>query len=196
VLRSDIDLNQYKAVDLILGEQKQTYVGNAKKSPEFKTFPLALQQIIRGYCANGGNLLLSGAYVGSDLCESAKPLREDRQFIESVLKYKFRTSQASVGGNVKIVSSPFKQFKKADISYFDQPNPTSYYVPSPDAIEPVGEGSCSICRYTENNLSAGVAFAGKYKTCIFGFPFETIQAEKDRSKLMESVLRFFANEIK
>jgi hypothetical protein len=196
VLHSDIDLNQYKIVDLILGEQKQTYVGNAKKTPEFKTFPLALQQIIRGYCANGGNLFLSGAYVGSDLCESAKPLREDRQFIESVLKYKFRTSQASVGGNVKIVSSPFKQFKKADISYFDQPNPTSYYVPSPDAIEPVGEGSFSICRYTENNLSAGVAFAGNYKTCIFGFPFETIQSEKERSKLMESVLRFFANEIK
>jgi hypothetical protein len=196
MLRSDIDLKQYKTVDLIMGEEKQTFVGNAKNAPEFKTFPLALQQIIRGYCANGGNVLLSGAYVGSDLCESAKPIREDRQFIENVLKYKFRTSQASVSGNVRIVNSPFKPFKKADISYFDQPNPVSYYVTSPDAIEPVGEGSFTICRYAENNFSAGVAFAGNYKTCIFGFPFETIQSEKDRSKLMESVLKFFANETK
>lgn len=191
ILTSDIDLNQYKAVDLILGKQKQTFVGNAKKAPVFKTFPLALQQSIRLYCQNGGNLLVSGAYLASDLCESEKPLREDRLFIENVLKYKFRTSQASVTGNVKIVSSPYKIFKKNDISYFDQPNSTSYYVESPDAIEPIGEGSFTICRYVENNTSAAVAYSGNYKTCAFGFPFETIQSEKERAKLMESVLSFF-----
>ena len=191
ILTSDIDLCQYKAVDLILGKQKQTFVGNAKKAPDFKTFPLALQRSIETYCQRGGNLLLSGAYVGSDLCEGPKPLQDDRHFIENVLKYKFRTSQACVNGNLRIVSSPIKSFRKTDLSYFNEPNPISYYVESPDAIEPVGEGGFTICRYAENNTSAGVAYSGAYKTCCFGFPFETIQSEKERAKLMESVLSFF-----
>jgi len=192
VLSGDVDLNQYKIVDLILGKQKQTFIGNAKKAPEFKTFPLALQQSIRLYCLNGGNLLLSGAFIGSDMCEPEKPIHNDRLFIENILKYKFRTSQASVTGNVNMVNSPFIFFKKAVMTYYDQPNSISYYVESPDALEPAGEGSFTICRYAENNLSAGVAYSGLYKTCAFGFPFETLQSDKDRSKLMESVLLFFS----
>ena len=192
VLRADVDLNQYKTVDLILGEQKQTFIGNAKNSPEFKTFPLVLQQLIQRYCLAGGNLLLSGAFIGSDLCEGKKPLHEDKQFIENVLKYKFRTSRASVSGNVKVVSSHYRQFKKADLTYFDQPNRTSYFVGSPDAIEPVGDGSFTICRYMENNLSAAVAHSGTYKTCAFGFPLEALTSDKERARLMDSVLQFFA----
>jgi hypothetical protein len=174
-----------------LGKQKQTFIGNAKKAPEFKTFPLALQLSIGVYCSNGGNLMVSGAFIGSDMCEPAKPVHNDKLFIENVLKFKFRTSQASVGGNVSMVNSPVRFFKKADLTYYDQPNSNSYYVESPDAIEPVGAGSYTICRYTENSLSAGIAYSGIYKTCAFGFPFETLQSEKDRAKLMESVLQFF-----
>ncbi|MFT3754267.1 MAG: xanthan lyase [Paludibacter sp.] len=192
VLRADVDLAQYKVVDLILGEQKQTFVGNAKNAPEFKTFPLALQQSIQRYCLKGGNLLVSGAHVGSDLYESTKPLKDDKQFAENVLKYKFRTLRASVGGNVKVVGSPYRQFKKADITYFDQPNRTSYFVGSPDAIDPIGEGSYTICRYAENNLSAGVAYSGIYKVCAFGFPLEALTSDKDRGRLMDSVLQFFS----
>ena len=193
VINGDVDMNQYKMVDLIMGKQKQTFIGNAKKAPEFKTFPLALQQSIRLYCLNGGNLLVSGAFIGSDLCESEKPIHNDKIFIENVLKYKFRTSQASVSGNVNMVNSPFKSFKKSGMSYYDQPNSISYFVESPDAIEPVGEGCFTICRYAENNLSAGVAYSGIYKTCALGFPFETLQSEKDRVKLMESILLFFSS---
>jgi len=195
VINGDVDLNQYKMVDLILGKQKQTLLGNGQKAPEFKTFPLALQQLIRSYCQKGGNLLVSGAYIGSDLCDGEHRTRDDRFFIENVLKFKFRTAKASVSGNVKIVSSPNKFFKKANFSYYDQPNDISYSVESPDAIEPNGEGAYSICRYAENNLSAAVTYSGKYKICAFGFPLETIQNEKDLSKIMESVLSFFSSAV-
>jgi len=193
VLSGDIDMNQYKMVDLILGKQKQTFIGNAKKAPEFKTFPSALQHLIRSYCLHGGDLLVSGSYIGSDLYESVKPIRDDQLFVEKILKYKFRTSQASVTGEVNVVNSPFNFFKKDDLTFYDQPNSVSYFVESPDAIEPVGEGSFTICRYAENSLSAAVAYAGTYKTCAFGFPFETLQSEKDRAKLMESILLFFSS---
>lgn len=194
VENGDVDLAKFKIVDLILGEQKQTFVGNAKNAPEFKTFPLALQQSIQQFCAAGGNLLLSGAYIGSDMCTGENVLPTDVLFLEKVLKYKFSSSKASTVGNVKIENSPIRQFKKEEIAYYDQPNSVAYYVSSPDAIEPVGEGSHTICRYSENNLSAGVVFSGKYKTCSFGFPIEAIKAEKDRDKLMESILQFFATQ--
>lgn len=193
VINGDIDLNQYKITDLILGKQKQTFVGNAKKEPDFKTFPLALQQLVQSYCQKGGNLMISGAYVGSDICEAQNSVKEDREFLENTLKIKYRTSHASVSGNIRFVSSPFKAFKNFDFNYFDQPNSKFYYVESPDAIEPAGEGGFTICRYNENNLSAGVAFSGWYKTCIFGFPFETIETESDRNNLMESVLSFLSS---
>ncbi len=193
LLVGDVDVTKFKILDLILGKQKQTYLGNAKKVAEFKTFPLALQQIIRTYCAKGGNLLLSGSYIASDLCEGDKVIKDDRLFLENVLKIKFITSKASVGGNVKMVASPNRYFKKMNLNYYDQPNATSYFVQSPDAIEPAGEGGFTICRYAENNLSAGVTYSGKYKTCVLGFPFETIQQEKDRAKVMESVLSFLSS---
>jgi len=195
VLNGDIDLKQYKMVDLILGKQKQTFVGNAKKIPEFKTFPLALQQAIQGYCQIGENLIISGAYIGSDLCEQANSSNEDRAFVEKTLKFKFITSHASVGGNVKGVSSPLLNFTKKDYSYFAFPNSISYSVESPDAIEPIDELGCTICRYEENNKGAAVAFSGKYKICTFGFPFESIQTDNDREKLMESVLNFFNSNV-
>ena len=191
LMAGSVDLNHYKLVDFILGKQKQTYIGNGKKNPEFKTFPLALQKNLSNYCKNGGNLLVSGAYIASDLSQSKLSLPEDSLFLNSVLKCKFITEKASVGGEVKVVSSPFKAFEKVNFNYFSQPNSTSYFVESPNAIEPFGEGAYTFCRYAENNTSAAVAYSGKYKVCAFGFPLEVIENEKDRFDLMRDVLNFF-----
>lgn len=46
-------------------------------------------------------------------------------------------------------------------------------------------------RYAENNLSAGIAYHGAYKTVVLGFPFETIRTEKERNELMHNILQFF-----
>jgi len=192
VTRGDIDLTLFKIVDLILGEQKQTFVGNAKKAPEFKTFPLALQRSIQRYCSLGGNLLLSGCYIGSDPSEGIKSTSEDKRFIQTVLKYKLKSSRACVTGNVNVINSTLKQFKSGAVSYYNVPNAASYYVQSPDAIEPVGTGSISICKYAENGLSAAVAYTGTYKTCAFGFPLEALTSDSDRATLMGEVLQFFS----
>ena len=190
VLAGDIDLTKYKLLDLILGKQKQTFIGNAKKAPDFKTFPLALQQSLENYCRGGGNLLVSGAYIGSDLCEPLNSQQGDRQFLENVLKIRYVTSHASSSGAVRVVGSPLRFFRKMDFAYYDTPNTERYYVESPDAIEPAVDNAYSICRYGENNRSAAVAYDGAYKVCSFGFPLETIQSDKDRATLMESVLTF------
>ena len=46
-------------------------------------------------------------------------------------------------------------------------------------------------RYSENNIPAGVASRKDgYRTCVLGFPFETIESAAGRELLMGKVLEF------
>jgi len=75
--------------------------------------------------------------------------------------------------------------------YFNTLNSESYVVESPDGIEPAETNAFTVFRYSENNLSAGVVYQGAYKTCVLGFPFESIKSSVERNQLMKSILTFF-----
>jgi len=190
VMDSLVNLDDYKLVDLILGKQKQTTVGRGVHAPEFKTFPEKLQRAISDYCLQGGNILVSGAYVATDLWDNGKVLTEDTDFAKNILKYQWRTGQAAVEGKVKSVASPFGMFSDK-YDFFNEPNTESYVVEAPDGVEPSQGDSYTVFRYSENNLSAGIAYQGKYKTCVLGFPFESIRKTEDRDQLMKAILTFF-----
>lgn len=188
-----MDMCEYRYVDLILGKQCQTKMGRGGVKPlEFKTFSPAIQEAIAEYCKQGGNIFVSGAYVGTDLWDNrvAAANEEDKKFATEVLKYKWRVGQAAVMGKVKSVDSPFTSIS-GDYTYYNELNTDSYVVESPDAIEPAAEGAYTVMRYAENNLSAGVAYRGDYKTCVLGFPFEAIRTESEREALMNAILTFF-----
>jgi hypothetical protein len=76
-------------------------------------------------------------------------------------------------------------------TYHHELNEASYVVEAPDAIEPASKEAYTVMRYSENNLSAGVAYQGDYKTYILGFPFETIRTDTERETLMNAILTFF-----
>lgn len=188
-----VSLDNYKAVDLILGKQRQSKMGNGGYYPiMFKTFPEKLQQAITAYTSQGGNIFTSGSYVASDLwCNPlASALQKDKDFAQNVLHYTWRNDRAARTGLVKSVESPAEIFK-GDYTYSNTLNPDSYIVESPDGIEPSDETGCTIMRYTENNLSAAVAWKGNYSTVTLGFPFESIKCEDARANLMQQVLKFF-----
>lgn len=189
VIEDFADMNKYKVVDLILGKQRETKIGRGAFPAEFKTFPKEFQDKITAYCKQGGNIFISGAFVASDLWETENPVKEDQQFAADVLKYKWRVGRAAVEGKVKSVASPFPMIS-GNYEFYTKLNSIAYAVESPDAMEPAGENSHTIFRYSENNLSAGVAYSGDYKTCILGFPFEAIKSEAERDNLMKSVLSF------
>lgn len=88
------------------------------------------------------------------------------------------------------VASPYKTLK-GDYDYNHELNGDCYVVESPDAIEPAADGAFTVFRYTENNLSAGVAYKGAYKVCTLGFPFETVLTDERRDSLMRGILEFF-----
>ena len=186
-------MNDYKYVDLILGKQCQSKMGREGVKPlEFKTFSEEMQNAISDYCRTGGNFFVSGAYVASDLWDNrlAKADEKDKKFAMEVLKYKWRTGQAARNGKVKGVASPFPAIK-GNYTYHQELNPESYVVESPDAIEPAVRGAFTVLRYSENNLSAGIAYKGDYKTCILGFPFESVRTSEEREQLMKAILAFF-----
>ncbi|MCD8031018.1 MAG: xanthan lyase [Bacteroides sp.] len=188
-----VSLKPYAVVDLILGKECQTKMGPGELLPlTYKTFDKEMQKAITDYCQSGGNIFVSGAYVGTDLWDNwlAESDPEDQAFATEVLKYKWRVNQAAVMGQVKSVASPFRTFT-GNYAYYNELNPESYVVESPDAIEPAAEGAYTVFRYSENNLSAGVAYQGDYKTCVLGFPFESVKTPDGREQLMKAILLFF-----
>ena len=188
-----VSLNDYQTVDLILGKECQTKMGRGGITPlQYKTFSQPMQEAITAYCNQGGNIIVSGAFVGTDLWDNrlATPEEADKKFATDVLKYKWRVGQAALKGKVKSVNSPFPMLT-GNYTYHNELNEESYVVEAPDAIEPASKDAYTVMRYSENNLSAGVAYQGDYKTYIMGFPFETIRTEAERETLMKAILTFF-----
>ena len=188
-----INLSDYPMVDLILGKQCQTKMGNGKSFPlEFKTFSPVMQQKITQYLQQyGGRFFTSGAYVGTDLWDNplVLPTDSDKNFAQEVLKYKWRANQAAKSGGIKQVRSEFAP-AGGHYSYSDTLNAQCYIVESPDAIEPAGSGAHTVFRYAQNNLSAAIAYRGeKYATFIMGVPFETITEEQKRQEVMQTILQ-------
>ena len=118
-----------------------------------------------------------------------QPDKADQKFATEVLKYQWRVNLAAAEGRVKSVASPFGK-PNGDYRFYNELNADCYVVEAPDAIEPASP-ACTFMRYSENNLSAGVAYKGTYKTCVLGFPFETLRTAEERNRLMEAILTFF-----
>ena len=199
VMDEFIDMKDYLVVDLILGEEKATKKPEIQENfgtrrhlnSNYKVFPKKLQQEIRDYFDNGGNLFVSGAYVGSDLVYQKNNDSEDVNFARNQLKISWQTDHAVVNGSVFSVDSLFLQpFKKFDFN-------TSYHtdiymVDAPDAINPA-DSARTILRYSENRFSAATAFYGNHSVIVFGFPFETIIQEDWRNSVMKAILTNFEN---
>ena len=183
-----VKLSDYKMVDWILGKQREWSIARGAKPPKFKTFSKAQQQAITDFCQNGGNIIVSGAFVGTDFWDNPFATKEDKQWAQHTLKYKWRNNNGAVTGRVKAVASPFASIQ-GDYTYYNELNSESYVVENPDAIEPADSNGFTVFRYSENNLSAGVLYKGEtYSTCILGFPIEVVKEQKKRNELIKQIL--------
>ncbi|MCH8121709.1 MAG: fibronectin type III domain-containing protein [Bacteroidetes bacterium] len=187
-----VDLSRFDLLDIILGEQRTTVGPGNRRGAAFRTFTLRLQAVLETYSAGGGNLFVSGAYVGTDL-NGPLSREEDRRFSEDVLRFKWRTDHASQSGLVSAPDDSFLEYG-ASMSYNTDASGPIYRVESPDAVEPLDESAETLLRYGDNNTSAAVGSRGNSNVVIFGFPFETILTETGRNQLMKSVLSYLEND--
>lgn len=193
VENGSVSLNDYRYCDLILGKQKETVIGRGEMPNRFKAYPEALQKAISAYCAQGGNILVSGSYVATDVWDNPNSDDATRDFAKNVLGYQWRVGQACVEGCARIVPSYFDEFRDLTLNYHTALDNDCYAIESPDGIIPADkETGCVLMRYTENNIPAAVSNDfGTYRTCVIGFPFETIHGTAERVELMKQVLDFF-----
>ncbi|MDD4820509.1 MAG: hypothetical protein PHD21_06725 [Flavobacteriales bacterium] len=194
VEKENVDLKKYKVVDIIMGKQRQSVLGHNRDRIDFPVYTSELIKAITEYTQNGGNILISGAYVGTDVWDSEKGFKKDTEgmdFATKVLKYRWMTDSAARTGRVQPTTTPLG-YLGGKYTFAAEPNTKMYCVESPDGITPVGKKAYSIMRYSENNISAAVAYNGNdYKTVVVGFPIETICSESERTEFIGKILDFF-----
>jgi hypothetical protein len=179
--------NRYKAVDIIFGEERGTDSFNRHSGKDFRVFTPAIIESISRYTRSGGNLFISGAYIGTDMVENKDSLAV--RFASDILHFAWRTNHATKIGSVYATDRAVKLFP-GQIQFNTGVNPDIYKVESPDAIEPSGNGAFRIYRYKSGDCSAGIAYKGSYRTVALGFPFETLLTDEQRIELMKRVMEF------
>lgn len=187
------------AVDLICGKQVTTTVGTGLQQ-KYTVFPIEMQKALKAYSEQGGNILVSGAYIGTDISDCIFPVKKDSvftvnsvRFAKEVLGYKWMSGQASRKAVVKAARNQLVDFSgMKSFGFCNEINPDQYCVESPDGIVPASDKGSTILRYADTGISAGVAFEGKgYRTVCIGFPIETLLEDEDIDSIIHITLDFF-----
>jgi hypothetical protein len=133
----------YDAVDLILGKQKTYIMGN---DTSFHCMPANLQNTLTHYLQQGGRLLLSGAYIASDMQN-----KEDAAFTKNQLHYNFRCTHASRTGKIRIE----RQLPQGMHSFRTEPNDEVMHTENADGLFPA-DGGVVVARFPETNVAAAI----------------------------------------
>lgn len=182
------------AIDLVCGKQVTTPVGDVQK---YTVFYPEMQAALAKAAGRGTHLIVSGAYIGTDIEDSIYPVEIDEDarkeasaFAKNVLGYKFVTNQASRRGVVKpTVNKVISGMPALDI--VREMNPYKYCVESPDGIAPSSKSGQVIYRYADSDISAGVAFDGKGYRCVsYGFPIEALSSDEAINQLIYKTLEY------
>lgn len=174
-----VPLEVYDVVDYVLGLEKEDQSYHPTQKSYYKTFSSPIQRALTSYCHSGGNLLVSGSYLGSDMNNN----QGDQEFIQQLLKYNYKQSIRELDSNS--ITGLGRTFTIPRL-----PNEKMYPVVAPECLSPV-EPAFPALLYTADNQCAAVAYQGNYRTFIMGFPLESIEQETDRNTVMASILHFF-----
>lgn len=186
--RPEFDISPYFAVDILMGEELSTPSGPAGSEICFQIYTPEFMNKVTEIASQGGNILLSGAYVGTDLM-----LNEDSaalKFARDILRFTWRTNHASNIGKFEATHYGKPWFTSSG-SFNQEYHPEIYTVEAPDGILPAGDSAFSALRYSGNLVGAAVAFNGNYRSFVMGFPVESITDAEERRALLREVIRFF-----
>lgn len=183
VEKGDVKLSDYKTIDLILGKQKAGITGNGKSGLRFRTFTPEMQKQLRSFSDNGGNLIVSGEYVVSDLF-SYRYGADDRNFAEVVL------GAVPTDSVARPRSGRLRASDGRTLQYSATLNPDMYIVENPDVLAPSEGGNAeTLLTFTDNDLPAAfIVNRGRGRNAVLSVPFEAITTQTDRDRLMKEIL--------
>ncbi len=170
-----IDLSRYQVMDLLLGLEKN----DGHSMVFYKCFPHALQQQLKTYVSKGGNLMVSGAYIGSDMTSD-----KEKAFLTDVLNVRFENTNNDLSEVVSGLGLKFDVYRIL--------NEQHYAASHTDVLMPSNVQAFPAMAYS-NGTSAAVACKGsRYNTFVMGFPFECIKDDDTKARVMRGILNFLS----
>ena len=110
--------------------------------------------------------------------------------MKEVLHYQQRNNHSSQTGSVMSVDGKRNGFSLPACTFMTKEGYPQYRVEAPDALEPVDKNGMRVYRYSDTSMNAGVAYDGKQRIIVLGFPFESIIGEAERAGVMRGVMNF------
>lgn len=199
----DISPSEFIATDIICGEQVTTVSGRNGQPDRHMVFPENLQSAIRRYTSDGGNVMISGSHIGTDIWDAMYPVRIDSsfrassiEFAEDVLGFTWVRGHASKNCSVQFLPQrDTLGFNAGDGTFSvntEYAKPV-YRVVSPDGIAPSSDSGRIISEYTDSRIPSGISYTSPsgYRTACFGFPVEALASEEEIFRIISSTLKFF-----
>lgn len=167
-----LKLKGYALVDLVLGLER-----NDGYSLQFyKTFTGPMRKALQDFTRKGGALLVSGAYIGTDIMGS-----EEEKFVSQTLKCSFGGQYRGTSNSVEGLGT--------HIYYYNTLNEDHYAATSADILMPL-PSAYAVMRYADGH-DAAVAYKGSdYRSFTMGFPFECIQDPQQQGSIMRGILNY------
>ena len=165
-------LKDYAAIDLLLGLERN----DGHSLSYYKTFSSSMQHVLQQFTAKGGALLVSGAYIGSDMTAD-----NEQQFLRNVLKCQYAGRSQAQSNELFGLGT--------NMHYWKEMNEEHYAATATDVLQPV-KPAYTAMQYADG-YGAAVAYKGAdYRLFVMGLPFECIQSEKKRTSIMFGILKY------
>lgn len=162
-------LKGYDMVDLICGKQRTTiHQPSMADTPDtlYEIFPAPLRNALLHYTRTGGNLLLSGMYIGSEASTLS-----DADFTSQVLRYTYRGDHATRNGTILTGKGVLPVQLTRLIT---EPNDKIICCENAQGIMPAC-GSVTLGTYTDSGMNAGVAYEGEFRLIALPFIMESTE---------------------
>lgn len=167
-----VRLKDQALVDLVFGLERN----DGHSLLFYKTFTPAIRKALQDFTRRGGALLVSGAYIGTDIAGT-----DEQQFVNQILKCNYGGQHRSESDTVEGMGTQIK--------YYNTLNEEHYAATSADVLNPMAP-AFAVMRYTDGQ-NAAVAYKGNdYRTFTMGFPFECIKSEQQQGSIMRGILNF------
>lgn len=189
VEKGEVKLSDFKNIDLILGKQKTTVVGNGKSGRKYEAIPQALRHLLERYVDGGGNLIVSGAYIVSDLNDYRNG-QGAATFARNVLGVAPDSLQSRARlGRLTFYPTSGNTVRQS-VGYSATLNNKQYIVERPDMLVPVDYANSKIIlTFEDNGKPAGITTRkGKSTVTVMSVPFESLTDERQRNLLMNELL--------
>jgi len=186
-----VNLSDYHTVDLILGKQRATVVGNGKSGIKHVAFPGKLRSALSAYVNKGGDLIVSGQYVASDLLSQGAE-EGSEAFATDVLGIALPSEKTRTRtGRIREIGGSAPGMKERAIPYSSTLNDKNYIVENPDALLPADDNRSEvILEYTDTDMPGGILTRkGKSRVVVVSVPFEAIPDASIRNALIADILK-------